>query len=499
MGFNYRIILRVVSMTLIITGGSMIFPLICAFYTHEELAIRAMIIAMCLSLSFGLFGYFGLGYLNNHRDKTLERSLKTRDCYMMVILSWVCCSLAGSLPYFLSGEISGFINCLFESVSGYTSSGVTCSGDLVLTKPMILWKAISHWLGGMGILVFMISILPSMGVESQKIAVAEAPGLYRSKIAPKSKDMGTLIYLIYISFTAIGFFVFWAHPKMSAFDALITIMGSVSTSGIFAHPEGLGYYDSVYIEVMVAVFTLLSAIDFVLYISLVKRNFKNIKNNTEVKVFLTVVGVVAALNTIVLFINHTYDSILACLRYGFVQTAAFATTAGYSHENCADWPSFCFITFIVLMFIGGCASSTSGGMKAYRFTIMIKMIFQNFKQKIHPSIVSNIKIGDKRISPYAVESVIAFILLYIGTFLAGALVISLGGHGLKESLSSSLALLSTTGLFFHDGGISGSFELFSQPIKLFMTLIMVVGRLELFSVLMIFSRSFWNPDKSKLQ
>lgn len=499
MNFNYRTIIRAISILLIVSGGAMLFPLLCALYYGENSTVFALAVSMAVSIVPGVLGQT---LLPSHRSLVAAGkapSLKTRDCYLLVVAAWLLLSFLGALPYFLSGQVTSIIDALFESVAGYTTTGASVLLEGRLSDPLILWKAITHWLGGMGILVFMIILLPALGVGGQKIATMEAPGPDLTKLAPRVQDIAKLLYLSYVALSALEFLLLLFHPKMHVFDALINTLGSISTSGLFLHPDGIGYYNSPYIETVLSVFTMLSAMNYVIFISLIKRDIDNIRGNLEVKVYLLLIVLATAIVTLALYLASTYDTVAGCLRHAFFQVVAFASTTGYILDDYAGWPTICLMLFLVFLIIGGCGSSTSGGLKVVRFVVMVQLVARSFRKKIHPSTVTPVKTGDQVITLQATASISTFITLYLITFFVSGLIISFDGVNLESSLTAALSLMSTTGIYLGDMGASGVYSLFSAPIKLFMSLLMIIGRLELYPVFFLLFPSFWNPDKARIR
>ncbi|MBQ3965147.1 MAG: TrkH family potassium uptake protein [Firmicutes bacterium] len=495
MGFNLRLILRTTSILLLITGAAMVIPLVTALYFHETAIYASISISMVCSVLLGTAGYILLS--DKKKGAAHKKSnLKTRDCYLLVFIAWMACSLLGSLPYYLSDQTTSFLNAFFESVSGYTTTGASVLIDSFLYKGLLMWKALTHWLGGMGILIFMIILLPSLGVGGQRLATTEAPGPDLTKLAPRVQDIAKLLYFVYFSLTVLEFIFLVVTPQMSPFEALINTMGSISTSGLFLHPDGISYYNSAYIEMVLSVFSLLSATNYVLFISLIKRDWENIQKNLEIRIYAIVLAIATLVVTLSLFAAHTYDTFTECIRHGFFQASAFITTTGYVLDDYVHWPDICAMVFLFLLIVGGCGSSTAGGLKMVRFIVVFKLAVRSFKKHIHPNVVAPIKAGGQIISIRATSSITTFAILYLVTALGSALIISLDGQGLEVSLTSALSLMSTTGIYLGSVGAYGSFALFSAPIRLFMAFLMIIGRLEMYTIFFLFMPAFWNPDKA---
>lgn len=486
MNFTYRTLIKIMGLLLGITGLAMIPSFACAVYYHEGSTEAGFLISASLStfLGFGIYRF----------TPSSRRKLKARDGYLIVIICWIGCSLFGAIPYYLSGQVPSLIDALFEAIAGYTTTGATVIADLRLSHSLYLWKASTHWLGGMGILVFIISILPSLGIAGQRLAAAETPGAGLTQMAPRIRDLAMLLYFIYISFTLVEFLFLWLGSEMSAFEALVNSLGSISTAGLFLHPEGISYYNDVFVELVISIFTLLASVNFILYINIIKGNFERLRKNMEIRVFFAIVAASTLLITFSLWLTETYETFAESLRNAFFQVSSFMSTSGFCLADYNQWPAFTHAILFTLLFIGGCAASTSGGVKVLRVTVMFKLIRRGFYKRLHPRAVSAIKVGDNIMSAPMVSAITTFIFLYLFTFMTCALVLSLEGLSLETTLTASASLMSTTGSGLGDIA-GGNFSVFSPPLRLFMCLIMVIGRLELFTVFLMLFPSFWNPNR----
>jgi len=490
MPFNFRAIIHALGFIIAINGLAMIPSFLCALYFGETKAAFALGLCCLLSLA--------TGYLLFHYSLAQKKTLYVRDGYLIVSASWIICSLISVFPYMLSGEVPNFIDALFESVSGYTTTGATMLEDWDLPYSIVLWRATTNWLGGMAILIFIISVLPLFGTGGHRVAYAEAPWPTYSRTSPRVSDLSKILLKLYIGLT-LSAIVLLGISKMDWFEAIINGLGSVSTAGLLLHPGGVEYYDSVYIESIINLFTILSSISFVMYLYLIQRNFKSIKNNIELRVFLLIVLGVSLLISFNLITSGTYDSMGTAFRHAFFQVTSIATTSGYTIGDPGIWPSFAKALLFTLFFIGGCSASTSGSIKVIRIVILFKLIARGFIKRLHPHAICSVKMGEKNIPSPMVSSVAAFICLYGTTYLLSALVLSLQNLDFETTLSAAAALLSNTGCGFGDV-VYGNLGTFTNPfIKVFMCLVMLVGRLELFSIFFLFIPSFWNTDKINLR
>lgn len=485
--FSYKTIIKITGLLLGITGIAMVPPFLFSLYYGEEKTPFAFAISagFAIVIGFTLFAFI----------PSSKKALKIRDGYLIVMLCWIICSIFGAFPYLLSGQEPSFASAIFDSVSGYTTTGATALTTTSPSNSLILWKTITNWLGGMGILVFIISILPTLGIGGQRIIAAETPGPELSKIAPTTHQLARYLYIIYISITVLGFIILMVGSDLGIFESIINTLGSVSTSGLVLHPQGVLGYDSLFVELTISFLTILGSVNFILYIHLIKGNFKSILQNVELRVYLAIIAIATLVITLSLKFSGLYESIWQCLRYAFGQVASFATTSGFGVKDYTQWPAITQLTLITLIFIGGSAASTSGGIKVVRLMVMCKLVARGFFKRVHPRAISSIKIGHKTVSAPVVSAITAFTCAYFLTFLVGSLVISLQGFDLATTMSTTFSLISSTGASFGDIGPAGDYAAYSSPMKLFLSLLMIVGRLELFTVFLFFMPSFWNPNK----
>ncbi len=490
MSFNYKALAKVLSIIFLVNGVALLTPIPFAIY-YDDLPVSTFLGPAAVSLALASIGYSIF--------RGVSSALRIRDAYLAVIFCWLVWSVFGAFPYYTSGLSETYIDAYFEAVSGYTTTGATLLHEWTFPHSLAFWRVLTHWLGGMGILIFIISVLPSFGVGSQRIAAAEAPGPGFNKTSAKMGDLARQLYLIYVALTLIVFllFVFAPGKPMDVFDALINAMGCVSTAGLFLHAEGIAYYDSIYIETVISIFTILSAINFVLYLHILQKNFSDLKSNVEIKVFLLMIAVMGLIVSLALWISGTYPTMLESFRHGLFQTISFITTTGYTLGDYTQWPTIAMAVLFSTLFIGGCAASTSGSVKVIRVIVAFKLISRGFYKRLHPRAVRSIRLGGKNISSPMVNSISAFIIMFFGTFIIGSLVLSLQNLDMETTLSATASLMSSTGISFGEIGGSANYAIFdSQLLRLFMTLLMIVGRLELFTVFLLFMPSFWDPDRT---
>ncbi|MGN0693623.1 MAG: TrkH family potassium uptake protein [Lentihominibacter sp.] len=482
---NYKAMVRILGIIILITGLAMAIPWIFAEVTGDTASLKGFRIGVPVSVVLGgLLSFF----LKSDRAK-----FRVREGYIVVASCWAVAILAGTLPYYFSSFTDSFIDALFESTSGFTTTGCSAVAGDPLSDSLLLWKAITNWMGGMGILVLAISILPALGVNGQFIVRAEAPGPAFQKTTVRMSDSAKVLYVTYFAFTLIEFILLMLSGKMPAFDALIATMGSISTGGLTVHPEGIAFYDSIFVEVVISAFCILSSVNFVLYHYLVTGKGSYLLKDIELRAYLIIILAAILICTAgLVFVNG--DEPGTALRDAGFQVVSMATTAGYTRSPYVVWPVVCQITLIVLMFIGGCSSSTAGSIKVVRVLVMLKLIFRGGTKRVHPRSVVAVKLGKNAVSAPVVSAITAFILTYMLVLLVSVFILSFQGFSLDTTLTAALAMLSNTGAAFGEAAASGNFSMFHPVLKLYLSGLMIMGRLELFTIMILFSRTFWGKN-----
>ena len=483
---NYKAIVRILGIITLIVGLSMTIPWIYAEVTGD--ISDALAFRKCTPF------IIVIGALVSAFLKAPNAKFRTREGYLVVASCWILASLIGAFPYYLSDFTGSFVDAIFESTSGFTTTGCTAVADGSLSESLVLWKAISNWLGGMGILVFVISILPALGINGQIIVRAETPGPVLEKMTVRMSDSAKILYITYISFTLIEFLLLEFSGTMPTFDAVVNTLGSISTGGVMVHPEGLAYYDSFYVEVVISLFCVLASINFILYHYLITGKFSYLIHDIELRVYLIIIATAICICTLALMIAGN-TTLSESFRDSFTQVISMATTAGYVRSPYTAWPTICQMVLVMLMFIGGCAASTSGSIKVIRIMVMLKLIWRGCIKRIHPRSVVAVKIGKNAVSAPVVSQITVFILTYMLLFLMSAFIMSFQGLDMETTLTASLSMLSNTGAAFGEAAALGHFAMFHPLLKIYLSGLMVVGRLELFTIIILFTRNFWGRDR----
>ena len=482
---NYKAIIRILGFIMLIVGIAMIIPWIYAAKTHDLASSSGFAVASPICIVIG-------GVLA-WRLKSDHAKFRIREGYIIVASAWTIAILAGTLPYLFSDFTNSFVDALFESTSGFTTTGCSAVDDSILPNSLLLWKAITNWMGAMGILIFAISILPALGINGQFIARAEIPGPVLQKTSVRMSDSAKILYITYITFTVMEFLLLLLSGKMPVFDAVINTMGSVSTGGLTASPEGIAFYDSFYVEAVISCFCILSSVNYVLYHYLITGKGSYLFKDMELRAYLVIMAVAIVLYTIgMIAING--ESFGPALRGASFQVVSMATTSGYALSPTLVLPVMCQIVLITLMLIGGCSSSTAGSLKVIRALVMMKLVLRGVTRRIHPRSVVAVKLGKNSVSAPVVSGITVFILTYMALLLVSLFVLSFQGMTFDTNLTVALAALSNTGAAFGDAASMGNFSMFHPFLKLYLSGLMLVGRLELFTIIILFSRNFWGKN-----
>ncbi|MEG0391652.1 MAG: potassium transporter TrkG [Anaerovoracaceae bacterium] len=486
MDLNKKTILHIAGILFIITGFAMLLPLMVALFYGEIDCIKAF--------SLVLIPSFILGILITKTIRPSKKQLKLRDGYIIVSLSWLLLSAISAFPYVIQGCIPNFIDAFFETCSGYSTTGSSILTDVeALPKSMTFWRLFAHWIGGMGILVFAVALLPALGISGQTIVKAETPGPMLSKITPKMSDTARALYSIYLGFTLLETLLLMLGG-LSLFDALVHSFATVGTGGFSSYNSSIAAFDSAYVEWIIALFMILSGVNFNLYFLSLKGGIKSLIQDAEFKLYLFIIAASTLLITLSLYFTNTFGSVLTAFRYATFQCASIITTTGFATNDFNLWPTFCTMILFCLFFVGGCSSSTGGGIKAIRILVLLKQIKRTIALRLHPNAMVTIKIGNRRLPSDTVQGISSFFFLYLFTLFTVSILVSLDGYDVVTSFSATASCLGNIGPGFNQVGPTMNFSIFSPPIKLLLSLTMIIGRLELFTFFMLFSRKFWNPN-----
>ena len=356
---------------------------------------------------------------------------------------------------------------------------------------MLFWRSFTHWLGGMGILVFTIALLPAIGVEGQQIAAAEVPGPTLSKIVPKLSDTARYLYILYLIMTLVET-VLLMFGGLDLFDALCHSFSSLGTGGFSNYNASIAHFDSIYVEIVIMIFMFLAGMNFNLFFVFYKNGFKSFYKDGEWKLYVYIIGVSTLLITLVLYFTNNY-SLGESLRYASFQDISIITTTGFATADYTLWPTFCQLILFLLFYCGGCSSSTGGGIKVVRVLVLLKLVKRSIAIRLHPRAVVQVKVNNQLLTRDTVSNIANFLFLYLALGMFGAFIVSFDGYDFVTSISASFTCLGNTGPGFCAIGPAENFTIFSDFTKLVLSFIMIAGRLEIFTLLMLFTKRFWNP------
>ena len=486
MTFNHKLIMRTVSTILGIEGLAMMISLGMAVYDGDRDSSIGFTISTGIVLAFALIARgFSTGY---------HVKMKPRESYYTVLICWLAMVAGGTLPYLLVGQGYSVVDSIFESVASWTTSSAWVINVNTMPRALVLWKATSNWLGGMGIIILTILVFGALGVNAQKLVGAELRGAEIEKHTARMADTIKILYLIYIGVSVLEL-VLLLLGGVPKFPALVNVMSTMSTAGVIDYKYAVARHFTPYIKVVLVIFSLLASLNFVFYLKIAKRKFKEAFKDFEFRIFVGIIIGATLFSALVLFIYGRYGNLWDALVNSVTGVVSFACTTGFPLEHVGDWPSVLKLMMVVLMLIGGCAYSTSGGIKVVRFTALFKMIGRGVYKRIHPRAVKPIMIGDEPVSTVNASSISTYILLFLGIYLISAVVISLENFDMETTLSAPVALMTNCGVGFGRVG-NASYSMFSAPGKLYCAVLMLLGRLEMYALLILFSPSFWRPDRS---
>lgn len=480
---DYGTIIKVLGSLLLVESGLMIPALLVSYYNGQP-DTKAFLLSILLTSIVGFIMSKSFDY---------KKGIKAKEGLMIVGLGWVLVSLFGSLPFVLSGSIPSFVDAFFETVSGFTTTGSTIIDNVeVLPKGILFWRSFTHWIGGMGILVFTIALIPTLGVGGFQIFKVESPGPAPDRIVPKVRDTAKVLYITYFVITILQI-VFLLFGGMSLFDSTLHTFGTVGTGGFGIKNDSVGAYDSTYIHLVIGTFMILSGVNFSLYYYLFKGKWREVVDNGELKLYLGII--IMAITLITININSTiYHNIGLSLRDSFFQVGSIITTTGYSTVNFDKWPTFSKSILFLLMFVGGSAGSTAGGMKVIRILVMLKLVKREISKIFHPRAVIPIKIGDKIVQDETVASIFSYLGLYMMIFILGTILISLEGFGFETSLTTVASAVGNIGPGFAMAGPAETYSKFSNASKLLLSLLMLLGRLEFFTIIALLAPTTWKKE-----
>ena len=475
---NYSIILYILGCVLKFESAFLLLPSIVSFI-YKEAAGYSYIFTAALCFTFGFF---------LSRKKPKSTNLFFKEGFVTVAASWVVISIFGAIPFVLTGDIPNYVNALFETISGFTTTGSSILSDVeVLSKTGLFWRSFTHWVGGMGVLVFIMAILPLMGGSTMNLMKAESTGPAISKLVPHVKDTAKILYGMYIILTICEIFVLWVC-KMPIYDALVTTFGTVGTGGFGIYNSSLGGY-SPEIQVIVTIFLVLSGINYTAYFYFLCFKFKEAFRIEEVRWYFFIFF--GAVSIIALNIRGLYNTFGEALRHSAFQVASIITTAGFATTDFDLWPEFSKCILVIIMIIGSCSGSTAGGMKISRVLMLIKTIKKELSLIIHPREVRKIRMDGHVVEHQTLRNTNVFFVVYFVILLTSTLLLSIDNYDFTTNFTATIATLNNIGPGLAMVGPTQNFSIYSTFSKFILMFNMLAGRLELFPLVIMMLPSTW--------
>jgi len=476
-----RNILNVIGFLLIVEGVFMLFGIPFALYYREEKWF-ALLLSGIITSSSGIAIWF-----TTRSDN--KRALNRREAYVVVGSAWFIISLFGTLPYLVSGAIPSFTDAFFETMSGFTTTGATILTDIeILPKSILFWRSLTHWIGGMGIIVLSVAILPFLGIGGMQLYMAEMPGVKKDKLHPRITETAKRLWLIYVLLTFIetGLLMFGG---MDLFESLCHAFGTVATGGFSTRNGSIAEF-SPYIQYVIVVFMILAGTNFALHYLALHGRFREIWKTEEFRKFIYLIAGMTGIITFIIVVIYGKDFPVA-LRDTFFQVVSIVTTTGYISSDYLTWNGNLWLLIFVLMFIGGMAGSTGGGIKVVRQLLLVKNASKELYRTLHPHGIIPVRLNGEAVPQEIIYKVMAFFQLYIVIFLLGAVVLALLGLDFETAIGASIATIGNIGPGLGDVGPAGNYAFIPGFGKWFLAFMMMLGRLELFTILILLSGAFW--------
>jgi len=482
---HQKSLLRILSVLAATLSVFLIFMAIFSILNKEDLKVS---LSYLMPAAGGLL-FLGVMLFLSRKDGSPY--LTNREGFLFVTFSWLMASVMGAIPFYLSDFVPSFIDAVYETMSGFTTTGASILKDVeALPKSLLLWRATTHWLGGMGIVVLTVAIFPLLGFGGLRLMEAESPGPSVDKITPRISGTAKIFWFIYLGLTLAEVLLLFIGG-MPLFDSVCHAFATLATGGFGVKNASVGYYGSVYIDIIVTIFMLLAGINFTLHFRMLSGKTKLVFKDRELRLYLGIFAVSSLLIAINLRNHGVYESFGKALRYAGFQSSSILTTTGFATADFAAWPLASQALLFFLMFIGGCAGSTAGGIKVIRIFTLAKMAFTEMRYLMNPKGVYAIFVNGKSLRKNVVYDTAALVFLYFTLMVVSFVVVGLGGYDITTSVTATLANLGNIGPGLALVGPTANYSFFPWWIKLWLTFIMLVGRLEVYTVLVLFTRRFW--------
>ena len=476
---NKKMIIYILGKMMGVEGLLLLIPALVSLIYHEKSVISFLIVAAILLVIYMVFG----------RKLPASKQIYGKEGFVIVGLAWILWSAFGALPFVISGSIPYYIDALFETISGFTTTGSTILADIeALPMGISFWRSFTHWIGGMGVLVFVMMITSLDDENAMPLMRAEVPGPEADKLVPKARHTARILYGMYFVLTAAEV-VFLLFGGMNLYDALLHAFSTAGTGGFSNRAASVSFYDSAYIDGVITVFMILFGINFNLYFFILLKDWKSILKNEELWAYLGIVGVSIAIITG--NILKIYGTVAHAFRYASFQVGSIITTTGFATADYDQWPELSKSILLALMFVGACAGSTGGGIKVSRLLIIVKSIRREVRKMLHPNAVTIIKVNGKKIGQDTLKNVNLYLTCYIIIMIVSILLVSIDNFDFATTFSGVLTTMSNVGPGISKVGPVMNFQPFSAVSKLVFCFDMLIGRLEIFPYLLLLSPELW--------
>ncbi|RZT97171.1 trk system potassium uptake protein TrkH [Ancylomarina subtilis] len=483
---NFKFVLNIIGRILLILAVFMMTIIPWVIYFHENSILPAIEESIAIPLIIGLVLIL--------LTKSYKKEIGPKEAYIIASIAWIIMGIAGSLPYWLSHTTSSFIDALFESISGFTTTGSSILSDIeAAPKSVLYWRSLTHWIGGMGIIVLTVAIFPSLRIASYRLFSSESSGIDSSKLKPKTSSMAKRLWGIYIALTAIMTLILMMGG-VNFYESLCHAFASIATGGFSTKNASAGFY-SPFVQYVMMIFMLLSGINFALHYGLLKGRFRSMLNNIELKSYLGIIFFVGTAISLMLYFKQGLP-LEQAFRDSFFQVISIITATGFASADYLEWNQICWLLIFLLMFVGACVGSTGGGIKVIRHVVAFKAISRVFGQILHPHRVKSIQINKTSISEDKVQAILTFIFIYLFIFFIGGMSLLATGLDPASAFSASITCMGGIGPGLGTVGPASNFAHLTDFAKIILPVLMIIGRLEVLSFLVMFTPSFWKEYKN---
>lgn len=480
---NFHFIFKTIGFLLFIETFCLFISGLVSIYWGEECSKAIFFSTVITCLSGILFSILG----DNRRNTNIGK----REGFIVVTLTWVLMSAFGMLPFLISQEIPNITDAYFETMSGFSATGATILSDIEsMPKSLLFWRSLSQWIGGIGIIVFALVLLPMIGGNASVLYEAETTGMVREKLRPRIGQVAKRLFFCYIALTSI-LFILLALGPMSVFDAICHAMTTLSTGGFSTKNDSIAYWDSAYIEYTITLFMFLGGVNFSLVYFMFRGVFSKARHDEEFRWYITICIIFTLVITACILFHGFYDNLEKAFRISLFQVVSTITTTAFTVTNYLSWGTFYIFVFNLLMIFCACAGSTTGGMKIARLIVLVKNTINEFKLQVHPNAVLPVRINNMVVNTSVVSKVLSFMFLYVCIVFFSFIVLAIGGMTFEESIGVSISSISNVGMGYGRFGENGNFVEAGIFSKWYMCLLMLTGRLEIFTVLSLFMPAFW--------